>query len=53
MNGIQPILLAEEHIHFVAATNKINSIGRWDIITDNAHRLSIIKTIEENLDNWL
>jgi hypothetical protein len=53
MTDIRPILLAEENIQFVAATRHIDSIGRWDIITDDAHRLSVTKTIQENFPTWL
>jgi hypothetical protein len=53
MTDIRPILLAEENIQYVAATRHIDSIGRWDIITDDAHRLSVTKMIQENLSTWL
>jgi hypothetical protein len=53
MTDMRPILLVEEHIQFVAATRKIDSIGRWDIITDDAHHLSVTNLIQENLTTWL
>jgi hypothetical protein len=37
----------------VAATNKSESIGCWDIITNVEHHISIKQDIMTNLTHWL
>jgi hypothetical protein len=34
MSDLRPLLLGGQHIHYVAATTKLKTIGRWDILTD-------------------
>jgi hypothetical protein len=53
MAEIRPILLGNPHIQHVAATNKSDSIGRWDIITDSSHQASVRQDITTNLTQWL
>jgi hypothetical protein len=38
MADLRPLLLSELHIHHVAATQKLDLIGQWDIITNKAHQ---------------
>jgi hypothetical protein len=51
MAEIQPVLLENPHIQHVAATNKSDSIGRWGIITDVSHHVSVRQDITTNLAN--
>ena len=53
MAEIRPLLLAETNIDHVAETRKSNSIGRWDILTNETNRKQVIGTITEKLPTWI
>ena len=53
MSDLRPLLLAQVHIDQVAATRKLDSIGCWDVLTEDQHRMMVIDTITENLPSWL
>ena len=53
MSEIRPLLLAHVNIDHVATTKKLDSIGRWDILTEDQHRKTVIDMIEEKLPQWI
>jgi hypothetical protein len=53
MADIRPHLLGNENIQYVAATKKSETIGRWDVLTDDKHNESVRKFISTNLEQWL
>lgn len=53
MTKLRPLLLAEPKIQYVAATRKLETIGRWDILTSETNQAYVIQKIEENLETWL
>ena len=53
MTELRPLLLAELNIDHVAGTKKLDSLGRWDILTEAQHRKTVIDTLEEKLPAWL
>jgi hypothetical protein len=46
---LRPLLLGEEHINYVAATTKLDTMGQWDVLTDNTHRIEVIQMIMTKL----
>jgi hypothetical protein len=53
MSDLRPIFLREEHIDHVAATRTVNSIGQWDIITNDSQQTNAMKLIKKSLPKWL
>jgi hypothetical protein len=53
MKFLKQSLLKNEEVNYVAATNKTDSIGRWDIITMEYCKETLQGWIEEKLDKLL
>ncbi len=53
MKYLKQSLLQNEEVNYVAATNKTDSIGRWDIITMEYCQETLQGWIEEKLDKLL
>ena len=53
MKELRPRLLAEPEIDQVAATNKLDTLGRWDILTNEANYKKVTDTINQKLQGWL
>jgi hypothetical protein len=53
MADLRPLLLGKEHITYVAATTKLDTIGRWVVLTDDIHRTEAIQTITTKLTETL
>jgi hypothetical protein len=53
MVDMRPLLLSNPNIQHVAATRKTETIGRWDIITDDEHHESVKTDITTNLAAWI
>jgi hypothetical protein len=50
MTKLRPLLLAEPNIQYVTATRKMDTIGRWDILTDEKNHPAVIQTIKDKLE---
>jgi hypothetical protein len=53
MEQLRSTLLQIQSVDYVASTSKTDTIGRWDIITNESKHNKLVDILTENLDEWL
>ena len=53
MEQLRNTLLQIQSVDYVASTPKTDTIGRWDIITNESKHNKLVDILTENLDEWL